>query len=80
MAVIDSIQALHDAELSSAPGRWLRCVNAPSLQRLAKKLDIALLLVGRVTEGMLAGPRCEHLDAVLTFEGIVLPATGCCRR
>ena len=45
---------------------------AASLQRLAKKLDIALLLVGHVTkEGMLAGPKVlEHLvDAVLTFEG-----------
>jgi len=45
---------------------------AAALQRLAKRLDIALLLVGHVTkEGMLAGPKVlEHLvDAVLTFEG-----------
>ena len=73
VAVIDSIQALHDAELSSAPGSVAQVREcAASLQRLAKKLDIALLLVGHVTkEGMLAGPKVlEHLvDAVLTFEG-----------
>ena len=73
VAVIDSIQALHDADLSSAPGSVAQVREcAASLQRLAKKLDIALLLVGHVTkEGMLAGPKVlEHLvDAVLTFEG-----------
>ena len=71
--MIDSIQALHDADLSSAPGSVAQVREcAASLQRLAKKLDIALLLVGHVTkEGMLAGPKVlEHLvDAVLTFEG-----------
>jgi len=73
VAIIDSIQALHDAELASAPGSVAQVREcAAALQRLAKKLDIALLLVGHVTkEGVLAGPKVlEHLvDAVLTFEG-----------
>jgi DNA repair protein RadA/Sms len=73
VAIIDSIQALHDAELSSAPGSVAQVRDcAAALQRLAKRLNIALLLVGHVTkEGMLAGPKVlEHLvDAVLTFEG-----------
>ena len=73
VAIIDSIQALHDAELASAPGSVAQVREcAAALQRLAKRLDIALLLVGHVTkEGMLAGPKVlEHLvDAVLTFEG-----------
>ena len=73
VAVIDSIQALHDAELASAPGSVAQVREcAAALQRLAKRLDIALLLVGHVTkEGVLAGPKVlEHLvDAVLTFEG-----------
>lgn len=73
VAIIDSIQALHDAELSSAPGSVAQVRDcAAALQRLAKRQDTALLLVGHVTkEGMLAGPKVlEHLvDAVLTFEG-----------
>ena len=73
VAIIDSIQALHDANLPSAPGsvgQVREC--AAALQRLAKRQTTALLLVGHVTkEGMLAGPKVgEHLvDAVLTFEG-----------
>ena len=73
LAIIDSIQALHDANLSSAPGSVAQVREcAASLQRLAKRQNTALLLVGHVTkEGMLAGPKVlEHLvDAVLTFEG-----------
>ncbi|MCT0248990.1 DNA repair protein RadA [Synechococcus sp. CS-205] len=73
VAIIDSIQALHDAELNSAPGSVSQVREcAAALQRLAKRQDMALLLVGHVTkEGMLAGPKVlEHLvDAVLTFEG-----------
>jgi len=73
VAIIDSIQALHDANLPSAPGsvgQVREC--AAALQRLAKRQTTALLLVGHVTkEGMLAGPKVlEHLvDSVLTFEG-----------
>ncbi|OUV20476.1 MAG: DNA repair protein RadA [bacterium TMED88] len=73
LAIIDSIQALHDANLSSAPGSVAQVREcAASLQRLAKRQNTALLLVGHVTkEGVLAGPKVlEHLvDAVLTFEG-----------
>ena len=73
VAVIDSIQALHDADLGSAPGSVAQVREcAAALARIAKRQDTALLLVGHVTkEGMLAGPKVlEHLvDAVLTFEG-----------
>ena len=73
VAIIDSIQALHDANLTSAPGSVAQVREcAASLQRLAKRQNTALLLVGHVTkEGVLAGPKVlEHLvDAVLTFEG-----------
>ncbi len=73
VAIIDSIQALHDAELASAPGSVAQVREcAAALARIAKRQDTALLLVGHVTkEGILAGPKVlEHLvDAVLTFEG-----------
>lgn len=73
VAIIDSIQALHDGELASAPGSVAQVREcAAALARIAKKQHTALLLVGHVTkEGMLAGPKVlEHLvDAVLTFEG-----------
>jgi DNA repair protein RadA/Sms len=73
VAIIDSIQALHDGELGSAPGSVAQVREcAAALARIAKRQDTALLLVGHVTkEGMLAGPKVlEHLvDAVLTFEG-----------
>jgi len=73
VAIIDSIQALNNANLSGAPGsvgQVRECASA--LQRLAKEQNISLILVGHVTkEGMLAGPKVlEHLvDVVLTFEG-----------
>ena len=73
VAIIDSIQALYDGDLGSAPGsvgQVREC--AAALQRLAKGQGTALVLVGHVTkEGLLAGPKVlEHLvDAVLTFEG-----------
>jgi DNA repair protein RadA/Sms len=73
VAIIDSIQALHDGELTSAPGSVAQVREcAAALARIAKRQDTALLLVGHVTkEGLLAGPKVlEHLvDAVLTFEG-----------
>lgn len=73
VAIIDSIQALHNADLDSSPGSIAQvreCTMA--LRYLAKHQDTALILVGHVTkEGTLAGPKAlEHLvDAVLTFEG-----------
>ncbi len=73
VAIIDSIQALNDENLSSAPGSVAQVREcSASLQRLAKSQGTALILVGHVTkEGVLAGPKVlEHLvDAVLTFEG-----------
>ena len=73
VAIIDSIQALHDGGLASAPGSVAQVRDcAAALARVAKRQHTALLLVGHVTkEGVLAGPKVlEHLvDAVLTFEG-----------
>ena len=73
VAIIDSIQALNDENLSSASGSVSQVREcSASLQRLAKNQGTALILVGHVTkEGLLAGPKVlEHLvDAVLTFEG-----------
>jgi len=73
VCVIDSVQTLHAAELSGAPGSvgQVREV-AAEVMRVAKQLGIAVLLVGHVTkDGALAGPRVlEHLvDCVLQFEG-----------
>jgi DNA repair protein RadA/Sms len=73
VCVIDSVQTLHCAELSGAPGSvgQVREV-AGEIMRAAKALGVAVLLVGHVTkDGALAGPRVlEHLvDCVLQFEG-----------
>ena len=73
VCVIDSVQALHCAELSSAAGSVAQVREAADqIMRIAKSRGIAVLLVGHVTkEGSLAGPRVlEHLvDCVLQFEG-----------
>ena len=73
VCVIDSVQTLHTAELSSAAGSVAQVREvAGELMRVAKALRIAVLLVGHVTkDGALAGPRVlEHLvDCVLQFEG-----------
>ena len=73
VCVIDSVQTLHAADLTGAPGSvgQVREV-AGRIMQVAKADDIAVLLVGHVTkEGSLAGPRVlEHLvDCVLQFEG-----------
>ena len=71
--VVDSIQTVHDPELSSAPGsvgQVRQC--AHRLVGLARERGLAILLVGHVTkDGTLAGPRVlEHVvDTVLSFEG-----------
>ncbi|MCS6782750.1 MAG: DNA repair protein RadA [Gloeomargarita sp. SKYBB_i_bin120] len=73
VAVIDSIQALMYAALTSAPGsvsQVRECTAA--LMRLAKQHHIALFIVGHITkEGAIAGPKVlEHLvDTVVYFEG-----------
>jgi DNA repair protein RadA/Sms len=73
VCVIDSVQALHSAELASAAGSVAQVREVASeVMRVAKSQATAVLLVGHVTkEGSLAGPRVlEHLvDCVLQFEG-----------
>jgi DNA repair protein RadA/Sms len=73
VCVIDSVQTLHAAQPAGAPGSvgQVREV-AAQLMELAKRLQIAVILVGHVTkDGALAGPRAlEHVvDCVLQFEG-----------
>ncbi|WP_088890443.1 DNA repair protein RadA [Leptolyngbya ohadii] len=73
VAIIDSIQAIYDTELGSAPGsvsQVRECTSA--LMQVAKREHITLFIVGHVTkEGAIAGPKVlEHLvDTVLYFEG-----------
>ncbi|HEX8119948.1 MAG TPA: DNA repair protein RadA [Solirubrobacteraceae bacterium] len=73
VCVIDSVQTLHAAELTGAPGSVGQVREVASrIMRVAKAHAIAVVLVGHVTkEGSLAGPRVlEHLvDCVLQFEG-----------
>jgi DNA repair protein RadA/Sms len=73
VCVIDSIQTLHCEGMSGAPGSVGQVrESAAALAEVAKRLGIALVLVGHVTQdGSLAGPRVlEHLvDCVLRFEG-----------
>ena len=73
VCVIDSIQTLHCEGMSGAPGSVGQVrESAAALAEVAKRLGIALVLVGHVTkDGSLAGPRVlEHLvDCVLRFEG-----------
>ncbi len=73
VAVIDSIQAIFWGQITAAPGSVSQVRECTSLlMRAAKKLGVALLIVGHVTkDGSLAGPKVlEHLvDTVLYFEG-----------
>lgn len=73
LVIIDSIQAMVDPELSSAPGSVGQVRGcAHRLVNEAKERDVAIVLVGHVTkDGNLAGPRVlEHVvDTVLQFEG-----------
>jgi len=73
VCVVDSVQTIHSAELSSAAGSVAQVREvADAIMNVAKRLEIAVILVGHVTkEGALAGPRVlEHLvDCVLQFEG-----------
>jgi DNA repair protein RadA/Sms len=73
VCVIDSVQTLHSEGLTGAAGSvgQVREV-AARLERLARELGTAVILVGHVTkDGTLAGPRVlEHaVDCVLQFEG-----------
>ncbi|MBR7792581.1 DNA repair protein RadA [Undibacterium sp. FT147W] len=73
VVVIDSIQTIYSDALSSAPGSVAQVREcAAQLTRVAKTMNITMILVGHVTkEGALAGPRVlEHIvDTVLYFEG-----------
>jgi DNA repair protein RadA/Sms len=71
--VVDSIQVLYDAELTSAPGSVAQVRDcAALLTRYAKQTGTVLFLVGHVTkDGGLAGPKVlEHMiDCSIMFEG-----------
>jgi DNA repair protein RadA/Sms len=73
LVIVDSIQTLHDGELSSAPGSVSQVRHcAALLMRAAKTSAKPVFLVGHVTkEGAIAGPRVlEHMvDTVLYLEG-----------
>jgi DNA repair protein RadA/Sms len=73
VVVIDSVQAVREPSLSSAPGTVSQVrACASELTRYAKARGVPVLLVGHVTkDGTLAGPKSlEHLvDAVISIEG-----------
>ena len=73
LVVIDSIQTLWSDQHEAGPGSVTQVRScAAELVRLAKKQNMAVILVGHVTkDGQIAGPRVvEHMvDAVLSFEG-----------
>ena len=73
VVIIDSIQTMYSADVSSAPGSVSQVRQATSvLMQIAKQLNISIFIVGHVTkEGVVAGPRVlEHMvDTVLYFEG-----------
>ena len=73
LVIVDSIQTLSMAEISSAPGTVSQVSNCGNLIiQAAKGSNTAVVIVGHVTkEGTLAGPKIlEHLvDVVLNFEG-----------
>jgi DNA repair protein RadA/Sms len=71
--VVDSIQTISCAAISSAPGTVSQITNSTQLITLAaKQTNTAVILVGHVTkEGNIAGPKVlEHVvDVVLQLEG-----------
>jgi DNA repair protein RadA/Sms len=71
--VIDSIQTVFTADITSAPGSVSQVRESTAqLMALAKPLNLPVFLIGHVTkEGTIAGPRVlEHIvDTVLYFEG-----------
>lgn len=73
LVMIDSIQTMSLQELSSSPGSVTQVRESTNyLMRVAKTLDIPMIVVGHVNkEGSIAGPKVlEHIvDAVLHFEG-----------
>ena len=73
VVVIDSVQAVREPSLASAPGTVSQVrAAAAELVRFAKSRGVPVLLVGHVTkDGSIAGPKSlEHLvDAVVSIEG-----------
>lgn len=73
LLVIDSIQVMHLADISSAPGSVSQVrESAAYLTRFAKQTDTAVFMVGHVTkDGSLAGPKVlEHMiDCSIMLEG-----------
>jgi len=73
LVIIDSIQTMWSDAFEAGPGSVTQVrAAAGELVRLAKKRNIAVVLVGHVTkDGQIAGPRVvEHMvDAMLSFEG-----------
>jgi DNA repair protein RadA/Sms len=71
--VIDSIQTVFTAEITSAPGSVSQVRESTAqLMALAKPLNVPIFIIGHVTkDGAIAGPRVlEHMvDTVLYFEG-----------
>ncbi|MBA3723217.1 MAG: DNA repair protein RadA [Parachlamydiaceae bacterium] len=71
--IIDSIQIVYKAEITSAPGSVTQVRETTTeFMHIAKGQGIATFLIGHVTKsGEIAGPRVlEHLvDTVLYFEG-----------
>jgi DNA repair protein RadA/Sms len=73
IAIVDSVQIVYKAELTSSPGSVVQVREiATEFMHLSKGHGITTFLIGHVTKsGELAGPRVlEHLvDTVLDFEG-----------
>lgn len=73
LVIIDSIQTISTAAVSSAPGSVSQITNSTHLLTMAaKQSNTAIIMVGHVTkEGSIAGPKVlEHLvDVVLQLEG-----------
>lgn len=73
VAIVDSMQTMAMADVSSAPGTVSQITNCANIMiRAAKSTDTSVILVGHITKnGAIAGPKVlEHLvDVVLSFEG-----------
>lgn len=72
LVIIDSIQTIYAEDIASVPGSVSQVRDCTAgFMRLAKMLNITMVLIGHVTkDGNLAGPRIlEHMvDTVLYFE------------
>ena len=73
IVIIDSIQTMQIAEISSTPGSLTQVRECTNLfMHTAKSLEIPMFIVGHVNkDGAIAGPKVmEHIvDTVLFFEG-----------